>query len=295
MTAGDTQGAGGPREPYQQIVRTIVEGISQHIEVAMFYSVVIAHEGNTFVTALVEFAGQPAQVAKIDHEEEHCALFYEVFWQEVAEPGGDPTQLYAASFNPKSNSFVYHGSHPFDPARGVPEAQDLQNYARQLSARHTNLIVDGHLFLRSAMTPAAAPTGAHLTDALFTRLGGEVFQQTKYLGADWAGLNAFFTLTSGPEGTKLEQVDAIFYMEALNFTYGVFSRAKLEPYAVAYTDALADGKPFHHAVVQITINKLTGDTSSSASWDDWAERIRITPENWRDVASDTHPLLQRYP
>lgn len=296
MAAGENPGAGSPREPYQQLVRTIVAEISNHLPVEAFYSVVIAHEGKTFVTAMVQLEGQPPQTATIDYEDEHRTLFYEVFWQEVAQTGqGGPTQLYAASFESKSNSFVYHGSHPYDPSEGMPDAAALQRFAQGLQGARAAAMVDAHLYHRSAMKPAFRPSGAHLTDALFSRLGGEVTLQAKYFGPDWAGLNTFFTLTSGPEGTKLEQVDAIFYMEGLNYTYGVFSRAQLEPFATAYTDALADGKPFHHAVVQITINKLTGDATSSASWDDWAERIRITPENWRDVANDTHPLMQRQP
>lgn len=296
MGAGENPGAGSPREPYQQLVRTIVEQISNHVPVETFYSVVVAHEGKTFVAALVQLAGQPPQTAKIDFEDEHRTLFYEVFWQEVAQTGqGGPTQLYAASFEPKSNSFVYHGSHPYDPAQGVPDAAALQRFAQGLQAARASAMVDAHLYHRSAMQPAHRPSGAHLTEALFTRLGQEVHQQAQYFGADWTALNVFFALTSGPEGTKLEQVDAIFYMENLQYTYGVFSRAALEPFATAYIDAVADGKPFHHAQVQIILNKQSGEFSSNVSWDDWAERIRTTAENWRDVANDTHPLMQRQP
>lgn len=296
MGAGENPRAGSPKEPYQQLVRTIVEQISNHIPVEAFYSVVIAHEGKTYVAAMVQLEGQPPQTATIDYEDGHRTLFYEVFWQEVAETGqGGPTQIYAASFAPKSNSFVYHGSHPYDPAQGVPDAAALQRFAQGLHGAHINTMVHAHLMERSAMKPAYRPSGAHLTEELFTRLGYEVNEQAKYFGADWAALNAFFALSSGPDGTKLEQVDAIFYMENLSYIYGVFSRAELEPFATAYIDALADGKPFHHAQVQITMNRQSGEFTSSVSWDDWAERIRTTAENWRDVANDTHPLMQRQP
>ena len=132
MAAGENPGAGSPREPYQQLVRTIVAEISDRLPLEAFYSVVIAHEGKTFVAAMVQLEGQPPQTATIDYEDEHRTLFYEVFWQEVALTGqGGPTQLYAASFAPKSNSFVYHGSHPYDPAEGMPDAAALQRFAQR--------------------------------------------------------------------------------------------------------------------------------------------------------------------
>ena len=296
MAPGENPGAGSPREPYQQLVRTIVAEISDRLPLEAFYSVVIAHEGKTFVAAMVQLEGQPPQTATIDYEDEHRTLFYELFWQEVALTGqGGPTQLYAASFAPKSNSFVYHGSHPYDPAQGMPDAAALQRFAQRLQRAHAAAMVDAHLYHRSAMKPAFRPSGAHLTEELFTILGQEIHQQAQYFGADWAALNVFFAMTSGPEGTQLEQVDAIFYMENLSYIYGVFSRAALEPFATAYIDAVADGKPFHHAQVQITVNRQSGEFTSSVSWDDWAERIRTTAENWRDVANDTHPLMQRQP
>ena len=43
------------------------------------------------------------------------------------------------------------------------------------------------------------------------------------------------------------------------------------------------------------MDKQIDEVTSGASWDEWAERIRTTAENWRDVANDTHPLLQRQP
>ena len=58
MGAGENPGAGSPREPYQQLVRTIVEQISNHVPVETFYSVVVAHEGKTFVAAVC--GGWPA-------------------------------------------------------------------------------------------------------------------------------------------------------------------------------------------------------------------------------------------
>ena len=38
MGAGENPRAGSPKEPYQKLVRTIVEQISNHIPVEAFYS-----------------------------------------------------------------------------------------------------------------------------------------------------------------------------------------------------------------------------------------------------------------
>lgn len=108
----------------------------------------------------------------------------------------------------------------------------------------------------------------------------------------WDGFNVAFTFAAGLEGTALQQVDPIFYVESGAFTHGVFSRSRLEDAAVAYINARA-GRTFDLAMLFVMFTKSQGDVVARVFWEQDAVPLLITPESWASVAQAANPFREK--
>ena len=139
---------------------------------------------------------------------------------------------------------------------------------------------------------AATGDAGSEVERLLTQLVSLIHDEVSEFSGSWDGFNVAFTFAAGLEGTALQQVDPIFYVESGAFTHGVFSRSRLEDAAVAYINARA-GKKFDLAMLFVMFTKTQGDVVARVFWEQDAVPLLITPDSWASVAQAANPYREK--
>lgn len=139
---------------------------------------------------------------------------------------------------------------------------------------------------------AASSDESNEVERLLADLVSLIRDEVSEFSGTWDGFNVAFAFASGLDGTALQQVDPIFYVQSGAFTHGVFSRSRLEDAAVAYIDARA-GKKFDLAMLFVMFTKSQGDVVARVFWEQDAVPLLITPDSWASVAQAANPYREK--